>query len=66
MIDLLGDHTTNTAKRILGGQSRFIPVTSPARLDALPEIPTAEEGGLPGLQIGIWHCVYAPKGAPRR
>ena len=66
MIDLLGDHTTNTAKQILGGQSRFIPVTSPAHLDALPEIPTAEEGGLPGLQIGIWRCVYAPKGTPRR
>ena len=39
-------------------------VTSAARLDVLPDVPTAEEAGLPGFQVGIWHGIYAPKGTP--
>ena len=39
-------------------------VTSGKRLDVLPDVPTAEEGGLPGFQVGIWHGIYAPKGTP--
>ena len=27
-------------------------------------VPTAEEAGLSGFQVGIWHGVYAPKGTP--
>jgi tripartite-type tricarboxylate transporter receptor subunit TctC len=63
-VDVLCDQTTNTTKQIQGGTIKAYAVTSPARLANLPDIPTAEEGGLPGFQIGIWHGVYAPKGTP--
>ncbi|MFC6445755.1 tripartite tricarboxylate transporter substrate-binding protein [Shinella zoogloeoides] len=63
-VDVLCDQTTNTTKQIQGGTIKAYAVTSPARLGNLPDIPTAEEGGLPGFQIGIWHGVYAPKGTP--
>lgn len=63
-VDLMCDQTTNTTKQIQGGTIKAYAVTSPARLDVLPDVPTAEEGGLPGFQVGIWHGLYSPKGTP--
>lgn len=63
-VDVLCDQTTNTTKQITGGTVKAYAVTSPARLDVLPDVPTAVEGGLAGFEIGIWHGIYAPKGTP--
>jgi len=63
-VDLMCDQTTNTTKQIQGGTIKAYAVTSPARLTVLPDVPTAEEGGLAGFQVGIWHGLYAPKGTP--
>ncbi|MEP9388197.1 tripartite tricarboxylate transporter substrate-binding protein [Mesorhizobium sp. KR9-304] len=63
-VDIMCDQTTNTTKQIQGGTIKAYAVTSAARLDVLPDVPTAEEGGLPGFQVGIWHGLYAPKGTP--
>jgi tripartite-type tricarboxylate transporter receptor subunit TctC len=63
-VDIMCDQTTNTTKQIQGGTIKAYAVTSPKRLDVLPDVPTAEEGGLPGFQVGIWHGIYAPKGTP--
>ena len=63
-VDIMCDQTTNTTKQIQGGTIKAYAVTSPARLDVLPDVPTADEGGLPGFQVGIWHGLYAPKGTP--
>jgi tripartite-type tricarboxylate transporter receptor subunit TctC len=63
-VDLMCDQTTNTAKQIVGGTIKAYGVTSAKRLDALPDVPTTDEGGLPGMQVGIWHGIYAPKGTP--
>ena len=63
-VDIMCDQTTNTTKQIQGGTIKAYAVTSPARLDVLPNIPTTEEAGLPDFQVGIWHGVYAPKGTP--
>ena len=30
----------------------------------MQDVPTADEAGLPGLEVGIWHGLYAPKGTP--
>jgi tripartite-type tricarboxylate transporter receptor subunit TctC len=63
-VDIMCDQTTNTTKQIQGGTIKGYAVTSPARLDVLPDLPTTEEGGLPGMTFGIWHGLYAPKGTP--
>jgi tripartite-type tricarboxylate transporter receptor subunit TctC len=63
-VDIMCDQTTNTTKQIQGGTIKAYAVTSPARLDVLSDVPTAEEAGLPGFQVGIWHGLYAPKGTP--
>lgn len=63
-VDIMCDQTTNTTKQIQGGTIKAYAVTAPARLDVLPDVPTAEEAGLAGFQVGIWHGLYAPKGTP--
>ena len=63
-VDFMCDQTTNTTKQIQGGTVKAYAVTSAKRLDVLPDVPTADEAGLPGFQVGIWHGIYAPKGTP--
>lgn len=63
-VDLMCDQTTNTTKQIQGGTIKAYAVTSPQRLDVLKDLPTVSEAGLPGMTVGIWHGVYAPKGTP--
>jgi tripartite-type tricarboxylate transporter receptor subunit TctC len=63
-IDLMCDQTTNTAEQIKGGTIKAYAVTAPARLEIFPDLPTVAEGGLPGMEVSIWHGIYAPKGTP--
>ena len=63
-VDIMCDQTTNTTKQIQGGTIKAYAVTSPARLDVLKDVPTTKEGGLEGMEVGIWHGLYAPKGTP--
>jgi len=63
-VDFMCDQTTNTTKQIIGGTIKGYAVTSAKRIDVLPDLPTAEEAGLPGFQVGVWHGIYAPKGTP--
>ena len=63
-VDIMCDQTTNTTKQIQGGTIKAYAVTSPERLDVLKDVPTTVEGGLPAVQVGIWHGLYAPKGTP--
>jgi len=48
-----------------GGEIRALAVLGAARSAALPEVPTAVEQGLPGVVMGTWFALLAPKGTPR-
>jgi tripartite-type tricarboxylate transporter receptor subunit TctC len=63
-VDIMCDQTTNTTAQITGGTIKAYAVTSPARLDIFPDLPTVAEGGLPGMEVSIWHGIYTPKGTP--
>lgn len=63
-IDIMCDQTTNTAEQIRGGTIKAYAVTSPERLDILPDLPTVAEAGLPGMEVSVWHGLYAPAGTP--
>ncbi|WP_028032582.1 tripartite tricarboxylate transporter substrate-binding protein [Chelativorans sp. J32] len=63
-VDIMCDQTTNTTKQIQAGTIKAYAVTTPERLDVLPDLPTVAEAGLPNMQVGIWHGLYAPKGTP--
>jgi tripartite-type tricarboxylate transporter receptor subunit TctC len=64
-VDLMCDQTTNTTEQIRAGTIRGFAVTTPNRIAALPDLPTAAEGGLPGFEVSVWHGLYAPRGTPR-
>jgi tripartite-type tricarboxylate transporter receptor subunit TctC len=64
-VDFMCDQTTNTTNQIKAGKVKVYGVTSLKRVPSLPEIPTLDEQGLKGFQVGIWHALYAPKGTPK-
>ena len=45
-VDIMCDQTTNTTEQIKGGTIKAYAVTTPERLEILPDLPTAIEGGL--------------------
>ncbi|MBA2961456.1 MULTISPECIES: tripartite tricarboxylate transporter substrate-binding protein [Ramlibacter] len=64
-VDLLCDQTTQTVPLIKDGRLKVYGVTTPKRLDALPNVPTLDEQGLKGFDVKVWHGLYAPKGTPQ-
>src|SRR5438477_2014136 len=69
MNDLLGgqvtfmcDQTTNTTSQIKSGKVKVYGVTSLKRVPSLPDIPTLDEQGLKGFEVGTLHGLYGPKG----
>jgi tripartite-type tricarboxylate transporter receptor subunit TctC len=43
---------------------RGLGVTGTKRMDALPNVPTAQEQGIKGLEVGSWVALFAPAGTP--
>jgi tripartite-type tricarboxylate transporter receptor subunit TctC len=64
-VDFMCDQTTNTTSQIKSGKVKAYAVTSAKRVPSLPDIPTLQELGLKGFEVGIWHGLYAPKGTPK-
>jgi len=64
-VDFMCDQTTNTTNQIKSGKVKVYAVTSPKRVPSLPDVPTLQELGLKGFEVGIWHALYAPKGTPK-
>ena len=55
----------NTAKpQIDGGTVKGLAIMSKQRAPVLPNLATAEEQGLPGLEAYTWSAILMPKGAP--
>jgi tripartite-type tricarboxylate transporter receptor subunit TctC len=56
--------TTAAAPLIHANQAKTILTFSRTRLDTLPNVPTANESGLPGFEAGTWFGLFLPKGSP--
>jgi tripartite-type tricarboxylate transporter receptor subunit TctC len=63
-IDLTCDQATNTTGPISMKRVKAYAVTSKQRLSSLPDLPTADEAGLPGFEVNVWHGLFAPAGTP--
>ncbi|OYU98568.1 MAG: MFS transporter [Burkholderiales bacterium PBB5] len=70
--DLLGgqismsfDTVTPVLPHIKAGKLRALAVTTARRSGALPDVPTLEEAGLKGFDIGTWFGVLAPAATPK-
>ncbi len=64
-VDLICDLPTTTSSLVRSGDLRAYVLAAPRRLPTLPDVPTAPEVGLPGLDISLWFGLYAPKGTPQ-
>ncbi len=70
--DLLGgqitmsfDTVTPVLQHIKSGKLRALAVTTAKRSSALPDVPTLDEAGLKGFNIGTWFGVLAPAATPK-
>lgn len=71
-IDLLGgqismsfDTITPVLQHIKSGKLHALAVTTAKRSAALPDVPTLDEAGLKGFNIGTWFGVLAPVATPK-
>jgi tripartite-type tricarboxylate transporter receptor subunit TctC len=63
-IDVMFDQVSEASQKLQDGRIRPYAVTAKTRLPSLPDIPTVDEVGLPGLYINIWYGLWAPRGTP--
>src|SRR5215210_2802626 len=52
------------AQQIRSGRLKALAITSNKRADALPQVPTMAEAGVPDLEVYSWQAAAAPKGLP--
>jgi tripartite-type tricarboxylate transporter receptor subunit TctC len=63
-IDYLCDIVTTAKAQIDGGTVKAIALMNNVRSPALPDVPTALEQGVPGVEAYTWNAIFLPKNAP--
>ena len=63
-IDMMITDTSTGVPQIKGGKLRALGVSTSKRLAMLPEVPTIDEAGVKGYDMGYWFAAYAPAGTP--
>jgi tripartite-type tricarboxylate transporter receptor subunit TctC len=63
-LDMTCDQATNTTGQIKARKVKAYAITTKERIADLPDLPTADESGLKGFEVNVWHALYAPKGTP--
>jgi tripartite-type tricarboxylate transporter receptor subunit TctC len=64
-VDLMLDQAANALGPVRAGTVKAYAVMSKARWQALPDVPSIDESGTPGLYVAYWHAMWAPKGTPK-
>jgi tripartite-type tricarboxylate transporter receptor subunit TctC len=64
-VDLMVAQAAVLLPQVRGGAVKVFANLSPRRSATIPDIPTSDEGGLPGLHAPGWFGLFAPKGTPR-
>jgi tripartite-type tricarboxylate transporter receptor subunit TctC len=49
---------------VKAGKLRALAITGSKRSDALPDVPTMVEAGLPDYEVYEWNAIFAPAGTP--
>jgi tripartite-type tricarboxylate transporter receptor subunit TctC len=63
-IDAMFDSMPSALPHVKAGKTRALGVTTAKRSSALPEVPTLDEGGIKGFDVGTWFGLFAPAGTP--
>ncbi len=63
-IDVMCDLAANSLPQVKSGHIKAYAVMSKTRWFGAPDVPTADEAGLPGVVVETWHGAWVPKGTP--
>ena len=63
-IDFMITDTATGVPQIKGGKLRGLAVSTAKRNPLLPELPTLDEAGVKGYDMGYWFAAYVPAGTP--
>jgi tripartite-type tricarboxylate transporter receptor subunit TctC len=63
-IDFMITDTATGVPQIKGGKLRGLGVSTTKRNALLPELPTLDEAGVKGYDMGYWFAAYVPAGTP--
>jgi tripartite-type tricarboxylate transporter receptor subunit TctC len=63
-VQLMIDPIIAALPLVRSGKLHALAVTSSRRSSVIPELPTAAESGLPGLEMSSWYGLWGPKGLP--
>jgi tripartite-type tricarboxylate transporter receptor subunit TctC len=64
-IDIIVDQTSNSIQQVRAGNIRAYAIVDSKRVASAPDIPTTDEGGLPGFHMTLWSGMWVPKGTPK-
>jgi tripartite-type tricarboxylate transporter receptor subunit TctC len=64
-VPLMCENFSNAIPHVRANRLRALAVTSAKRSPQAPDIPTAQEAGLPGFEASVWYGLAAPAGTPK-
>jgi tripartite-type tricarboxylate transporter receptor subunit TctC len=63
-INLMVDQVQNSLTHVRAGSIKALAIASPNRNPQVPDVPTVDEAGAPGLHMALWYGFWAPAGTP--
>lgn len=63
-IDLMITDTSTGVPQVKAGKLRALGISTAQRSPLLPEVPTIDEAGVKGYDMGYWFAAYVPAGTP--
>ena len=63
-IDMMITDTSTGVPQVKGGKLRALGVSTAKRMAMLPDVPTIDEAGVKGYDMGYWFAAYVPAGTP--
>lgn len=64
-IDFMIEPSSNFKSLVAAGSVKPFAITGRARLPSSPDIPTADQAGLPGFFASLWYGLWVPKNTPK-
>ena len=64
-VDIMFDQAANALGQVRGGGIKALAVLTRERWQALPDVPSIDEAGVPSFYLSYWHGLWAPKGTPK-
>jgi tripartite-type tricarboxylate transporter receptor subunit TctC len=64
-VEMIIDTPSTSGANVKGGLIKAYVIAGKDRSPVLPDVPTVDEAGLPGLYFYFWHAIWAPKGTPK-